>query len=318
MSTVPLLEARGIDITFSLRRGLLHGNGRVLAVRGVSLALHRGGVLGIVGESGSGKSTLALAMLGLLPPDSGEVLIDGAPIASLGRARLARLVQPVFQNPNAALNPARRIGPTIRQPLDIHRIGGRAARREAVRLAMQRVGLPARLEHALPAELSGGQRQRVAIARAIVLRPKVLICDEPTSALDVSVQAQILNLLQDLREQDELSYVVISHNLAVIEHVATEVAVMYLGRIVEQAPARALFETPLHPYSQSLQRAMLTPDPDLGLPDLGEEPSSAVPVNGCPYAPRCPHAMAICREEMPALRNFGAHLIACHLHAGPK
>ena len=312
--TAALLEARGISVEFHESRGFLRGRRILHAVQDVSLVLHRGEVLGIVGESGSGKSTLALVLLGLLTPTAGQVLVDGVPIGQLGRAGQARRMQPVFQNPYAALNPARSVGAALRQPLDVHRVGPRAARAALVRAVMQRVGLPARLEQAMPSELSGGQRQRVAIGRAIILRPDILICDEPTSALDVSVQAQILNLLQDLRAQAGLSYLIISHNLAVIEHVATMVMVMYLGRAVETAPAGALFKEPLHPYSQTLQAAVLTPDPTLGLPDAEPDASPGEPGAGCPYAPRCRHVMPVCWDEMPQPRRVREHHVSCHLY----
>ena len=264
--TAPLLEARNLSVTFQISRGWLRTARPVHAVRNVSVALHRGEVLGIVGESGSGKSTLAAAMLNLVAPDAGEVRLDGVPLAKIPRRAFARRVQPVFQDPYASLNPWRRIGRSIAQPLHVHGIGTRAQRRDAVREMMERVGLPPRLADVLPAELSGGQRQRVAIARALVMRPDILVCDEPTSALDVSIQAQILNLLQDLRDELGLSYVLISHNLAVVEHIATTVAVMNAGEIVEQAPAATLFRAPRHPYTRALLAAILTPDPDLDLP----------------------------------------------------
>ena len=264
--TAPLLEARGVSVTFQMSRGWLRAARPVFAVRDVSVTLRRGEVLGIVGESGSGKTTLAAAMLNLVTPDAGEVRLDGVPITSIGRRAFARRVQPVFQDPYASLNPYRRIGRVIAQPLHVHGIGTRVQRRDAVREMMERVGLPPRLAGVRPAELSGGQRQRVAIARALVMRPDILVCDEPTSALDVSIQAQILNLLQDLRDELGLSYVLISHNLAVVEYLATTVAVMQVGKIVEQADAATLFHAPRHPYTQALLAAVLTPDPDLDLP----------------------------------------------------
>ena len=266
--TTPLLEARDLSVTFRVTRGWLRGARPVHAVQNVSVVLNRGEVLGIVGESGSGKSTLAAAMLNLIPPEAGKVLLDGAPIATIPRRAFARRVQPVFQDPYASLNPRRRIGAVIAQPLAVHGIGTRAERRAAVREMMDRVGLPPRFVGALPAQLSGGQRQRVAIARALVMRPDILICDEPTSSLDVSIQAQILNLLQDLRDELGLSYVLISHNLAVVEHMATSVAVMHGGQIVEQADSATLFRAAQHPYTRTLLAAILTPDPDLDLPTI--------------------------------------------------
>jgi peptide/nickel transport system ATP-binding protein len=226
------------------------------------------------------------------------------------------LVQPVFQDPYSSLNPRKTIGEILELPLWVHGIGTSAERSRAVAEVMAQVGLADRLRAALPNQLSGGQRQRVAIARALVVRPQIVICDEPTSALDVSVQAQILNLLLDLRKTFGLTLVFISHNLAVVEHLSTRVAVMYLVRIVEQADVDTLFESPRHAYTQTLLASVLTPDPHAGLPQVAASdimPSPMAPPTGCTFHPRCPHAEAACSTERPDLRQVGRTLVACHL-----
>src|SRR6185437_7195353 len=244
-----------------------------------------------VGDAGCGKSTLARLILGLLAPDSGTVQIEGRTIAGMDRKARARLIQPVFQDPFSSLNPLSRIRDIVAMPLVAQGGVGRAEIARLVDEMLARVGLSAEMGRRLPAELSGGQRQRVAIARALVLKPRIVVCDEPTSALDVSVQAQILNLLAELRRDLGLTYLFISHNLAVVEHVATEVAVMYLGRIVERAPTDRLFATPEHPYTKALLASVLTPEPGLGVPDVGLGDSLPDPANipsGCRFHPRCP------------------------------
>ncbi len=262
-----VLEMRDVTRTFRLSRGWLRRE-MLTAVDNVSLQLRKGDVLGIVGESGSGKTTLSKMMLGLLAPSAGEVLLDGKPLTSFDRRALARRIQFVFQDPYSSLNPRGSIGAIIAQPLRIHGIGTRAEREKRARELLDVVGLPSRLFDSSPGQLSGGQRQRVVIARALALRPDILVCDEPTSALDVSVQAQILNLLLDLRKEFDLTYVLVSHNLTVIEHMTTEVAVMYLGRIVELADAENLFGNSSHPYTKILLRSAMTIAPGAGIPDV--------------------------------------------------
>lgn len=265
------LELCSLSRQFELKQGWGKPATLLKAVNQVSLRINPGEALGLVGESGCGKSTLAKMILGLLPPSDGDVLIHGKQIDLKHRKALAREIQPIFQDPYSSLNPRKRIADIVRLPLRLHGIGTSAEQEESVRSICDRVGLPPRLLEQYPGQLSGGQRQRVAIARALILKPRILICDEPTSALDVSVQAQILNLLMELRQELGLTYLFISHNLAVVEHLVDQVAVMYRGEIVEQGSRDALFHHPQHPYTQRLLASVLTPDPDLGLPELNSQ-----------------------------------------------
>ncbi|MCY1226881.1 putative D,D-dipeptide transport ATP-binding protein DdpF [compost metagenome] len=315
-----LLETRQLQKRFSLKPGLL---GRmagkpvqaVHAVNEVSLQVRKGEVLGVVGESGCGKSTLGRMLAGLLPPSGGEIAWEGrrADVASAG---YHRAVQMVFQNPYASLNPRLRIGHAITEGAVYHRLASRARAAELAGELLQQVGLDPSYAERYPHEFSGGQRQRVAIARALALRPRLLICDEAVSALDVSVQAQIINLFMQLRREHGLTYVFISHNLAVVEHMSDRVAIMYLGRVVESGDARTVFAAPNHPYT----RALLADAPRLGggtashQPIRGELPSPLAPPSGCAFHPRCPHASARCAAEVPMLRDVGGRLSACHLN----
>ena len=311
-----LIEVRDVGRQFKVRSGLMGQPKRVVAVDGVSLTLRAGEVMGVVGESGCGKSTLAKIILGLLEPTSGEVLIDGRHLGGLDRRERAKLIQPVFQDPFSSLNPRRRVRDIVGMPLAAQGEAGSAEIRKRVDAMLDRVGLDPSMGERLPAQLSGGQRQRVAIARALVLRPRIVVCDEPTSALDVSVQAQILNLLAELRREFGLSYLFISHNLAVVEHVATEVAVMYLGRIVEQNESETLFRDPRHPYTKALLASVLTPEPKLGIPETGLGDTMPDPANvpaGCRFHPRCPVAIERCRHEQPATQRKLPALVECHL-----
>ena len=311
------IEATGLSRVFDQRVGLGGAVRRVVAVDDVSLRVAPGQVLGIVGESGCGKSTLARILLGLLPPSAGSVRVGGKTLAETGRRERAALIQPVFQDPMSSLNPRRRVGAIVALPLQAQGGIGRREMRGRVAEMLVRVGLGPDYAARYPGQLSGGQRQRVAIARALIADPRILVCDEPTSALDVSVQAQILNLLAELRAGFGLTIVLISHNLAVVEHVADEVAVMYLGRIVEQGPAEAVFAAPRHPYTQALLAAVLTPEPGLGIPQvpLGEgapDPSRIPP--GCRFHPRCPAAFARCGTEAPARGAVECHLVSQDSH----
>jgi len=312
-----MIETRKVSVTFQVSGGLMGRKKPLHAVQEVDLKAHRGETLAIVGESGSGKTTLANAILNISPPTSGDILLDGEPVSTIGRKVFARQVQPVFQDPYSSLNPQRSVGATITQPLAVHGIGTNAERERKVKRILDLVGLPQGVAGALPHQLSGGQRQRVAIARALIVEPKLLVCDEPTSALDVSVQAQILNLLQDLRAELGLTYILITHNLAVVEHMASRVAVMYLGRIVEEATVEDLFSNPKHPYTVALLRSALTPDPDLGLPDLGLAnvfPNPVNPPSGCHFHPRCNRTFAPCPVIPPRHIVSEGHRLECHLY----
>lgn len=314
--TVPAIEVRNLRREFRVGQGIFAEPRRVVAVDDVSFAVPAGSVLGVVGESGCGKSTLARLILGLLEPSSGDVLVDGQKLAGMDRRARARLIQPVFQDPFASLNPRRRIRDIVAMPLVAQGNIAASDIDRRVAEALERVGLSAEQGTRFPSQLSGGQRQRVAIARALVLRPRIVVCDEPTSALDVSVQAQILNLLAELRRDLGLTYLFISHNLAVVEHVATEVAVMYLGRIVERRESETLFRDPRHPYTRALLDSVLTPEPGLGVPDVGLGDIMPDPANipaGCRFHPRCPLAMARCSIVFPEETITESGMVECHL-----
>ena len=290
----------------------------VQAVDGVSFSIREGETLGLVGESGCGKSTVGRTILHLLEPTSGTVEFDGTSIFDLGKKEmkpLRRDMQIIFQDPYASLNPRRPISDSIMAGLNIHKIGTPAERAARVMDTLQRVGLEAYHAHRYPHEFSGGQRQRIGIARAIALRPRFIICDEPVSALDVSIQAQVLNLLQDLQEEFGLTYLFIAHNLSVVEHISDRVAVMYLGKIVEIASREELFNNPLHPYTQALMSAIPIPKPNLKRERVileGEVPSPLNPPEGCRFHPRCPVAMAQCSVEEPEfLEDRQDHWVAC-------
>jgi len=312
------IEVIGAQKRFRGGAGLFGRAREVRAVDGVSFSLQTGGVLGIVGESGCGKSTLARMILGLMPASGGSILVDGQDLSSMDRRARARLIQPVFQDPYSSLNPRQSVEEIVGLPLAAQGDVPTAQRRARVREMLARVGLGPDHAARQPSQLSGGQRQRVAIARALVLRPRIVVCDEPTSALDVSVQAQILNLLAELRAELGLTYLFISHNLAVVEHIATEVAVMYLGRFVEQAPTADLFRAPAHPYTRALLASVLTPEPGAPIPDVGLGDTYPDPANipsGCRFHPRCKLAQPGCALHDPAEILRDGRRVACVLAA---
>jgi dipeptide transport system ATP-binding protein len=314
-----LMQAQQLARHYRVSRGWLRdlhrGPAVVKALDGVSFTLAQGQTLAVVGESGCGKSTLARQLTLIEAPSAGQLQIDGRS-ARVGDATLRQRVQMVFQNPYASLNPRKTIAATLAEPLVISTRLTAAERRERVLQMIERVGL--RPEHAerYPHMFSGGQRQRVAVARAMMLSPGIVVADEPTSALDVSIQAQVLNLFMDLQESTGTAYVFISHNLAVVEHVAHEVMVMYLGRAVEQGPKAQVLKTPLHPYTQALLGAvpaLKKADRRVRVPLVGEAPSPLDPPSGCAFHPRCPLAQPRCKAEVPALRSVQGRLVACHV-----
>lgn len=321
-----LLEATDLKMHFPIKAGVLQRTvGHVKAVDGVNLSLRKGETLGLVGESGCGKSTLARLLLRLLEPTAGEVLFEGESVLTRDRKRMVDLrrdLQIVFQDPYASLNPRATVGRIIAEPLKIHGYEGNIRRR--VQELLEVVGLNPEHYHRYPHEFSGGQRQRVGVARAIAMNPKLIVCDEPISALDVSIQAQVINLLQDLQRDFGLTYIFIAHDLSVVRHVADRIAVMYLGRVVEVADSRALYASPKHPYTWSLLSAVPIPDPEKErqrqrIVLSGDVPSAAKPPSGCTFHTRCPRARPYCAENAPQLepRGDGGNLASCHFPVLP-
>jgi oligopeptide transport system ATP-binding protein len=319
----PLLRVENLVKHFPIKGGLLSRTvDRVHAVDGVSFELARGETLGLVGESGCGKSTTGRCVLRLIEPTSGEVWFEGRELGGLDRRELRSLcrdMQIIFQDPYASLDPRMTVGSIIGEALQIHGLakGARDFEDKVVRL-LETVGLHPDHIRRYPHEFSGGQRQRIGIARALAVSPKLIVCDEPVSALDVSIQAQVINLLEDLQEQFDLTYLFIAHDLSVVEHISDRVAVMYLGRIVEIAPARDLYTSPRHPYTEALLSAVPIPDPTVRRQRIllqGDVPNPIHPPAGCHFHPRCPHASARCREEAPLLREIApGRRAACHLN----
>ncbi len=319
----PLLSVRGLKMHFPVTAGALLSRkvGLVKAVDGVSFDIQRGETLGLVGESGCGKTTLGRSILQLETATAGDIIFDGRLIRDLDRRQLNQLrrrIQVIFQDPYSSLNPRMTIGDIVAEPMYVHDIlPDRESRAERVRELLTIVGLNARFASRYPHEMSGGQRQRVGIARALSLNPEFIVCDEAISALDVSIQAQVINLLEDLRERLGLTYLFIAHDLSVVRHISNRVAVMYLGRIVEMAPSDGLFERPMHPYTRALIEAVPAPDPDIEharthQPLQGEVPSPMRPPPGCVFNPRCDLAVDSCRARVPELRELRpGHFVAC-------
>lgn len=309
-----LLEVRNLKKYFGTPRGLLH------AVENVSFDIEARKTIGVVGESGCGKSTLGRSIIGLLEPTDGQVIFEGRDITGLkGRARkeLCSQMQIIFQDPFSCLDPRMNIRDLIAEPLDVNHVcKNRAEREEKVSELMDTVGLAERFANAYPHELDGGRRQRIGIARALALDPKFIVCDEPVSALDVSIQAQILNLLQELQETKGLTYMFITHNLSVVKHISDDILVMYLGCVVEKAPKRELYASPMHPYTKALLSAIPIPSVRRDRQRIilkGEITSPIDPKPGCRFAPRCPYATEKCLTELPELREaVPGHLVACH------
>ncbi|WP_460416770.1 peptide ABC transporter ATP-binding protein [Pseudomonas sp. microsymbiont 2] len=313
-----VLSARELTRHYEVSRGLFKGHALVRALNGVSFELEAGKTLAVVGESGCGKSTLARALTLIEEPSSGSLQIAGHEVKGASkdqRKQLRRDVQMVFQSPYASLNPRQKIGDQLAEPLLINTSLIKTERREKVQKMMEQVGLRPEHYQRYPHMFSGGQRQRIALARAMMLQPKVLVADEPTSALDVSIQAQVLNLFMDLQKEFNTAYVFISHNLAVVRHVADQVLVMYLGRPAEMGPKEDIYEKPLHPYTQALLSATPAIHPDPLKPKIriaGELPNPLNPPDGCAFHKRCPHATERCAKEVPALRQVSTRQVACH------
>ncbi len=321
-----LVRVDGLKMHFPIYAGILRRQvGTVKAVDGLTFEIFDGETLGLVGESGCGKSTAGRAILRLYDPTEGKLEIEGRDISTIKGDALRNLrpkMQMIFQDPQACLNPRMTVGSIIAEPLDEHQAMSKEERQARVLELMDQVGLNRDFAGRYPHEFSGGQRQRIGIARALALNPKFIVCDEPIAALDVSIQAQVVNLLEDLQERLGLTYLFISHDLSMVRHLATRVAVMYLGRIVELAPREALYDRPKHPYTEALLSAVPNPDPETEADRKriilqGDVPSPANPPKGCNFCTRCPKVMDICRTETPAFRHYGnGHHAACHLLEG--
>ena len=316
--TAPLLRVRGLVKHFAVRRGLFgRADGAVRAVDGIDFELAVGETLALVGESGCGKSTTGRLVLRLLPPSAGTIEFDGVDLTALSENAMRvhrRAMQIIFQDPFASLNPRMTVGQMLAEPLALHGLA-EGRRGERVAEVLEQVGLAPMHARRYPHEFSGGQRQRIGIARALAVEPRLIVCDEPVSALDVSIQAQVINLLRDLQHRLGLAYIFIAHDLAVVRHIATRVAVMYLGRIVEYADKRALFAAPRHPYTQALLSSIPVPEPALRRERVllaGDVPNPMDPPSGCGFRTRCAYARPKCAEETPLLTAGDVHGVACH------
>ncbi len=321
----PLVQVHGLKMHFPIYTGLLRRQtGQIKAVDGVSFDIPAGETLGLVGESGCGKSTVARALLRLYEPTAGKVVIDSKDVTAAGTEELRKMrptMQMVFQDPQASLNPRMTVASIIGEPLLEHTRQSKAEQRDRIYELLDQVGLNRNFANRYPHEFSGGQRQRIGIARALALNPKFIVCDEPIAALDVSIQAQVVNLLENLQQSHGLTYLFISHDLSMVRHIATRVAVMYLGRIVELADRDALYADPKHPYSQALLSAVPEPDPTIEATRqrivlTGDVPSPANPPKGCAFCTRCPQAMARCRVDAPTLVEVEpGRQVSCHLYS---
>lgn len=317
-----LLDVKNLKKYFPVRKGIFgRTTAWIHAVDGVSFTLNRGKTLGLVGESGCGKSTTGRSILRLIEADEGRILFDGFPILEMDQNRMRPIrkdMQLVFQDPFASLNPRLTASEIIEESLIVHNMGSRGERRDLIEWVLARVGIRRDMIDRYPHEFSGGQRQRIGIARALILRPKLIVADEPVSALDVSIQAQVMNLLVEIQEEYNLSYLVIAHDLSVVEYLSDHVAVMYLGKIVESASDRDLYRSPIHPYTRFLLASIPTLDPGTKTARTllrGEVPSPLSPPDGCRFGPRCPECMEVCREISPELREIAPeHSVACHLY----
>jgi len=316
-----ILEVKDLRKWFPVKSGFISRDKKyVKAVDGVSFTLHKGETLGLVGESGCGKSTTGRAILRLIEPSSGQVILEGTDITTLSKEQMKakrKDMQIVFQDPYSSLNPRMTIRKIIGEAIDIHKIASGKAKEEYIRQLLEEVGLGQHHLDRYPHQFSGGQRQRIGIARALAVHPKLMIMDEPVSALDVSIQAQVLNLLQDLQRNHGLTYIFITHNLSVVKHISDRIAVMYMGQIVEMAKKDQFFNNPQHPYSRALLSAIPIPNPELKRERILLHGEIASPIDlpkGCRFYSRCPEAQAICKEEEPALKDLGnGHKCACHL-----
>ena len=321
MAEESLLEVKDLKKHFPIKGGVFSKTvGYVYAVDGISFTVHKGETLGLVGESGCGKSTTGRTLLRLIEPTSGEIHFEGQNITEIEKGEmrsLRREMQIIFQDPYASLNPRMTVGSIIGEPLEIHKIAKGGEKQERVAALLEKVGLRPEDTRKYPHEFSGGQRQRIGIARALALNPKLIVCDEPVSALDVSIQAQVINLLKDLQEEFDLSYLFIAHNLNVVEHISNRVAVMYLGKIVELATDRELYTNPQHPYTEALLSAVPVPDPTAEKKRVilqGDVPSPINPPSGCHFHTRCPYKEQICEEVAPEFKDLGGgHWVSCHL-----